>query len=311
MSRVTERSDAAAVAVLISPEGSDPDLDRVRRVAADLGGRVGPVTDLGVAPARSGAAAVRLRALEVTGAEWRTLGLRLRAAVEEQGHQVVCRPAWLAADRPLLVVMDVDSTLITAEVIELLAAHAGREAEVAAVTDRAMRGELDFAESLHRRVAVLAGLPVSVFAEVRAAIRPTPGAPELIRALAGAGCPVGVVSGGFAEIVEPLAAELGIAYAHANRLEVTDGRLTGRVTGAVVDRAEKARRLRGYAEAAGIPLERTVAVGDGANDLDMLGLASLGIAFNAKPAVRAAADASLSERLDVLAPVLGVALDPS
>ena len=295
-----------AVAVLISPTGTDPDPELVRRSAAEVDGRVGDVVDLGVVPAIPGADAVRLRQVEVAGADWRALGAALRPRAEAGGHQVVCRPGWLSADAPLLLVMDVDSTLITAEVIELLAAHVGKQAEVAAVTERAMRGELDFAQSLHERVAVLAGLPTSVFAEVRAAVRPTPGVPELIRTLAAAGCPVGVVSGGFAEIVEPLAAELGISFTHANRLEVANGRLTGRVAGAVVDRAEKARRLRAYADQAGIPLERTVAIGDGANDLDMLGAATLGIAFNAKPAVRAAADASLTDRLDVLAPALGL-----
>ncbi|OYN99448.1 phosphoserine phosphatase SerB [Enemella evansiae] len=302
--RVTE----PAIAVLISPTGTDPDLEPVRRSAAELGGRVAEVSDLGALPAIEGARAIGLHQVEVAGVHWRELGRRLRRLAEPAGQRVVVRPADLSVDAPLLVVMDVDSTLITAEVIELLAAHVGREAEVAAVTERAMRGELDFAQSLHQRVAVLEGLPTSVFAEVRAAVRPTPGVPELIRTLTAADCPVGVVSGGFAEIVEPLAADLGITYTHANRLEVADGRLTGRVAGAVVDRAEKARRLRAYAETAGIPLERTVAVGDGANDLDLLALARLGIAFNAKPAVRAAADASLTERLDVLAPILGLPL---
>ena len=166
--------------------------------------------------------------------------------------------------------MDVDSTLIQDEVIELLASHAGREAEVAAVTAAAMRGELDFADSLRERVAALEGLPVSVLDEVRAAVQFTPGARTLVRTLKRLGFTVAIVSGGFIEIVEDLARELGIDHAHANRLEVRDGILTGRLVGDIVDRAGKAAALRRFAAEAGLPLSRTVAIGDGANDLDML-----------------------------------------
>lgn len=206
-----------------------------------------------------------------------------------------------------LLVLDVDSTLIQQEVIELLAAHAGREAEVAAVTERAMRGELDFAASLHERVRALEGLPVSVFEQVRAEVRFTPGAAQLVHTVKRLGYTVGLVSGGFIEIVEPLAAELGVDHVRANTLEVVAGRLTGRVRGAVVDRAEKARALREWAQASAVPLERTVAIGDGANDLDMLACAGLGVAFNAKPVVQQQADATVNvPYLDAVLFLLGV-----
>lgn len=208
-----------------------------------------------------------------------------------------------------LLVMDVDSTLIQQEVIELLAAHAGVEAEVAAVTEAAMRGELDFTASLHARVATLAGLPASVIDDVRAAVRLSPGAEFLIRSFAAAGHRVGVVSGGFSQILDPLAEELALDYAQANLLEVAAGRLTGKVLGAVTDRAAKAQALRRWANDAGINLRHTLAIGDGANDLDMLDAAALGIAFNAKPAVREAADAQINlPTLAVAADLAGVEL---
>jgi phosphoserine phosphatase len=196
--------------------------------------------------------------------------------------------------------MDVDSTLITQEVVELLAAHAGARDQVAEITERAMRGELDFAASLRARVATLAGLPVSVFAEVLDEVVVTPGAVELLAELDRRGWPVGLVSGGFVEVVAPLAERLSISRFHANALEVEHGALTGRVAGEVVDRAVKARTLRAYAADAGIPMDRTVAIGDGANDLDMLAVAGFGIAFNAKPVLCEQADAVVRDRLDAV-----------
>ena len=206
-----------------------------------------------------------------------------------------------------LLIMDVDSTLIQQEVIELLAAYAGKREEVAAVTEAAMRGELDFAQSLHARVAVLAGLPADVVHSVRNEVRLSEGAAELVAAFKAAGHVVAVVSGGFNQILEPIAAELGLDYWQANELEIVDGALTGKVLGAVVDRAAKEKYLREWAAAEGIALEHTIDVGDGATDLDMLGAAGIGVAFNAKPAVRAVADAALNmPYLDAVRHVAGV-----
>lgn len=196
---------------------------------------------------------------------------------------------------PMLLVMDVDSTLIQAEVIELIAEHAGTREEVAAVTEAAMRGELDFAQSLHARVATLAGLDLEVLERVRQTVPLTPGARTLVGAFHERGWPVGLVSGGFVEVVGPLAASLGITHVRANELESEGGRLTGRVHGEVVDRRAKEQFLRELAAEHGIPMERTVAVGDGANDLDMVGAAGTGVAFCAKPALREGADVAVDE----------------
>lgn len=206
-----------------------------------------------------------------------------------------------------LVVLDADSTLIQDEVIELLADAAGSRELVAAVTEQAMRGEMDFAESLRARVSTLAGLPESVFADVIAQIRPTIGVHQLIAGVQDAGGLFGVVSGGFHEILDALGAELGLDLWRANRLEIADGRLTGRVSGPIVDAQAKADALREWAEAAGIPLTRTVAVGDGANDLLMMAEAGLSVAFNAKPRVRAEADVALDiADLSQVLPLLGL-----
>jgi phosphoserine phosphatase len=209
-----------------------------------------------------------------------------------------------------LVMMDVDSTLLRDEAIELLAARAGCAAEVAQLTRAAMHGEMDFAESLRQRVALLAGLDTSVIDDVLDGLRLAPGARTLIRTLKRLGYRCGVVSGGFTQVTDRLAGQLGLDYAQANTLEIADGRLTGRVTGPIIDRAGKAQALREFAASAGVPLSQTVAVGDGANDLDMISAAGLGIAFNAKPAVRDAADTSVSfPHLDVILHLLGISRD--
>jgi phosphoserine phosphatase len=206
-----------------------------------------------------------------------------------------------------LLVLDVDSTLITAEVIELIAERAGTREEVARITESAMRGELDFAASLKERVATLAGVQDTVFADVLAEVEFTPGAVELVAAAQGAGWEVALVSGGFAEIVGPLAETLGITRYRANRLEVVDGKLTGRTIGPVIDREAKERALRDFAAELGVAIEGTVAIGDGANDLAMMAAAGLGIAFNAKPVVQAQADVAINEpRLDAALPFLGL-----
>jgi phosphoserine phosphatase len=281
---------AAVHAVTDELAGRGANIDRIRRLAS------APVTAV---------------ELDVSGVPDMTdLRRDLTRAAVGHGADVAVSPSGIVRHGRRLVVMDVDSTLIQDEVIELLAARAGREAEVAAVTERAMRGELDFAASLHERVATLRGLPVSVFDDVRSDLRLTPGARTLVRTLHELGFTVALVSGGFMEVVGPLAVSLGIRLARANRLEVADGRLTGRVLGTVVDRAAKATALRDFARAEDLPLSRTVAVGDGANDLDMLGAAGLGVAFNAKPLVAEQADASLTgPYLDSVLFLLGLGAD--
>ncbi|WP_017202261.1 phosphoserine phosphatase SerB [Microbacterium algeriense] len=188
-----------------------------------------------------------------------------------------------------LVVLDADSTLIRNEVIELLADEAGRRDEVQAATEAAMRGEVDFAASLRSRVAALEGVPVSAFERVRGRIEPTPGVRELTTAVHERGGVVGVVSGGFHEILDDIAPRLGVDRWRANRLELADGALSGRVDGEIVDGAAKASSLQEWASELGVPARATIAIGDGANDLPMMAVAGLGLAFNAKPAVREAA----------------------
>jgi len=195
-----------------------------------------------------------------------------------------------AAPARFLVVLDADSTLIRNEVIELIADEAGRGAEVAAATEAAMRGEVDFASSLRSRVEALEGVPLAAFARVLSRIEPTPGVRELIAAVHERGGAVGVVSGGFHEILDTVAPDLGVDVWRANRLATRDGALSGVVDGGIVDAAGKAAALREWAAERSVPIARTIAIGDGANDLEMMAVAGLGVAFNAKPAVRARAD---------------------
>ncbi|MBH0115468.1 phosphoserine phosphatase SerB [Salinibacterium sp. NG253] len=206
-----------------------------------------------------------------------------------------------------LVVFDVDSTLIENEVIELLAARAGSEPEVTEITTRAMNGELDFEESLRARVATLAGLPEAVIAECARDIRVTNGAEELIAGVKAAGGHVAAVSGGFHELLDPLAVRLGLDYARANRLEVKNGVVTGAVLGPVIDAQAKADSLREWAAASDTPLSRTIAVGDGANDLLMMDAAALSVGITAKPIVRANADVHIDSRdLSAVLAVMGL-----
>jgi phosphoserine phosphatase len=279
-----ETRHVAAVAAAIADHGAN--IDRIHRLSRY------PVTTV---------------EMDVSGADMDELRSSLALVAATSGVDIAVAPAGLARRGGRLVVMDVDSTLIQEEVIELLAEHAGRAAEVAAVTEAAMRGELDFTQSLHARVATLAGLPASVIEDVGDAVRLTPGARTLVRTLKRLGFTVALVSGGFVEVIEPLARELDVDHLRANRLEVEDGVLTGRVLGGVVDRAGKAAALREFAEAEGLPLSRTVAIGDGANDLDMLALAGLGVAFNAKPLVRHQADTAVNvPYLDAVLFLLGI-----
>lgn len=244
---------------------------------------------------------------DVSGADTPALRTALALEAARYGVDVAVVASGLQRRAQRLVVMDVDSTLIQDEVIELFAAHAGCEEAVAEVTDRAMAGELDFEQSLHARVRLLAGLDASVVEKVRAQVRLTPGARTLVRTLKRLGFQVGVVSGGFTQVTDALQQELSLDFASANTLEIVDGKLTGRVTGEIVDRAGKARLLRRFAEEAGVPLVQTVAIGDGANDLDMLNTAGLGVAFNAKPVVREAAHTAVTVPfLDTVLYLLGI-----
>ena len=231
----------------------------------------------------------------------------LSACTRHPTFEVAVAREGLARRAQRLVVLDVDSTLIQDEVVDLVADEAGVGTEVAELTERAMRGELDYEDSLRQRVALLAGTDATALSTVAERVRLTPGARTFCRTLHRLGYTIAVVSGGFIEVVSVLAERLGIDHAHANRLEVVDGRLTGELVGPVVDRAGKARLLEEIAATEGVPLEQVVAVGDGANDLDMLAVAGLGIAFNAKPTVRAAADTTLSvPYLDAVLFLLGL-----
>jgi phosphoserine phosphatase len=274
----------AAVAGRIADSGAN--IDRIERMARY------PVTAID---------------LHVSGIDTDSLRGTLAAEAAKQGVDIAVQPANLQRRGMRLIVMDVDSTLIQGEVIEMLAEHAGYGNEVAAVTEAAMRGDLDFEESLHERVKLLAGVDASAFDAVYEAIELTPGARTLVRILRRLGYRFALVSGGFSQITERLAADLGIHFSRANELEVVDGRLTGRIVGDVVDRAGKARALREFAAELGLPEGAVIAIGDGANDLDMLNAAGLGIAYNAKPVVRDAADTAVNvPYLDTILYLLGI-----
>jgi phosphoserine phosphatase len=245
--------------------------------------------------------------LDVSGADPATLRAALTREAIQQRVDVAVQPGGLHRRAMRLVVMDVDSTLVQDEVIDLLAARAGCADQVAKLTAAAMGGQLDFATALRERVALLAGLDQRVLDEVRAELRLAPGARTLIRTLRRLGYRCGIVSGGFVQVIEPLAAELGIDYVAANTLEIGSGALTGRLAGPVIDRAGKADALRRFAGQAGVPVSQAVAVGDGANDLDMIAAAGLGVAFNAKQVVKDAADAAVSvPYLDSILYLLGI-----
>jgi phosphoserine phosphatase len=245
--------------------------------------------------------------LHVSGADPDALRTILAAEAARQGLDIAVQPANLLRRGMRLIVMDVDSTLIQGEVIEMLAAHAGCEPEVAAITDAAMRGELDFEQSLRQRVALLEGVDASAIDEVYDAIVLAPGARTLVRTLRRLGYRFAIVSGGFSQVTDRLADELGIHFARANELEIVDGKLTGKILGEVVDRAGKAAALRQFAAEVGVPEASVIAIGDGANDLDMLSAAGLGIAYNAKPLVRDAADTSVNvPYLDAIMYLLGI-----
>ena len=260
-----------AIAAVIAQDGGN--IERINRTASY------PVTAI---------------ELTVSGAHLATLRPALAKTGSELGVDVAVSPGGLMRFATKLVVMDVDSTLIQQEVIELLGAKAGVQSEIAMITEAAMRGELDFEASLRARVALLKDLPASVLVDVQSEITLTPGARTLVRTLKKLGHHIALVSGGFEPVIAPLASELGIDHMRANNLEVVDGRLTGALTGPIIDRAGKATALREFAAEHNVGLDQTIAIGDGANDLDMIAIAGMGIAFNAKPAVKAAADSSVS-----------------
>ena len=260
-----------AIAAVISEDGGN--IERINRTASY------PVTAI---------------ELTVSGADLATLRSALATTGSELGVDIAVSPGGLMRFATKLVVMDVDSTLIQQEVIELLGAKAGVQSEIAKITESAMRGELDFEASLRARVALLKGLPASVLVDVQSEITLTPGARTLVRTLKKLGHHIALVSGGFEPVIAPLASELGIDHMRANNLEIADGKLTGALVGPVIDRAGKATALRDFAAEHNVDLDQTIAIGDGANDLDMIAIAGMGIAFNAKPAVKAAADSSVS-----------------
>jgi len=261
-------ADAAAE---IADRGGN--IDRIRRIASY------PVT-----------------AIEFQGSGVAVEDLRrpLAAVAARHGADIAVQEAGLDRRGQYLVVMDVDSTFIQDEVIDLLADEAGVLPAVADITERAMAGELDFEQSLRARVALLEGLPETALDRVRERITLTPGARTLTRTLSRLGYRVALVSGGFTDIIAPIATELGVTDVRANSLEIVDGRLTGAVTGPVIDRLGKKAALEDFARQYAIPPRRTIAIGDGANDVDMLAAAGLGIAFNAKAAARDVADTSVN-----------------
>ena len=298
----------------------DPHVRRIHVTLMSPDLRPGPVADLARTMADHGWNIERIRRIaaypvtavifEGSGADVDELRRTLAECSARLGVDIAVQHAGLDRRGARLVVMDVDSTLIQDEVIDILADMAGVGDQVKAITEAAMRGELDFTDSLRARVAALAGLPQEALLEASRNVRFTPGARTLCRTLRRLGFRVCLVSGGFEEVIAPLADVLGVDGVRANALEIVDGRLTGQVRGPIIDRAGKREALESFATEFGIPLARTIAIGDGANDLDMLDRAGLGVAFNAKPAVRAAADTSLNAPyLDSVLYLLGVTRD--
>jgi phosphoserine phosphatase len=298
---IRPRIIVTVLAKTVGPQQLQP----ITAAIASVGGNIERIIRLSREPVQS-------YELLVGGADDRLDDLRSALVVAARSHDVdvAVQREGLGRRAARLVVMDVDSTLIQDEVIDLLAEEAGCEPQVAAITRSAMAGELDFEQSLRARVRLLKGLPDSAFECVRSKLRLTPGAQTFIATLRRLGYTTAIVSGGFTHITDHLRADLGLDYAYANELEVVDGFLTGEVIGRVVDRAGKADILRLIAAKEGIPLDQTVAIGDGANDLDMLAVAGLGVAFNAKPSVQELAQTTINvPYLDAVLFLLGIRRD--
>ncbi len=286
--------------VVLAPELNPSAFTAVARAIATNGGNIERIH-------RTASYPVTAIELTVSGATISTLRTELAIVANQESVDIAVSPGGLMRWAKKLVVMDVDSTLIQEEVIELLGKKAGKGPEITAITESAMRGELDFEASLRARVKLLAGLPASVLSDVQKEITLTPGARTLVRTMHKLGHHVAVVSGGFEAVIAPTINELGIKHMRANNLEIAGGFLTGNLIGEIIDRAGKAKALKELAQEHSIALEQTIAIGDGANDLDMIAVAGLGIAFNAKPAVKAAADSSLSAPyLDSVLYLLGI-----
>lgn len=285
---------------VLAPEVTDASLESVFSAMAECGATCERIVHLANYP-------VDCYEMVVRGPNHQILRERLTQAARTAGLDVAVQRAGLHRRSKHLVVLDADSTLLRDEVIDLIAEVGGCANEVRSITEAAMRGELDFSESLRRRVSLLRGLPETVLDDVRARLKFTPGARTLIRTLQRLGYVPAVVSGGFVEVLAPLLENLGVEHLAANHLEVLDGHLTGELRGDIVDRPGKAAALARFADLVGVPLQQTVAIGDGANDIDMLTLAGLGIAFNAKPVVRDHADAALNvPYLDAVLYFLGI-----
>ena len=298
----TARARSSYVVVLMGTQVTAHHMEEVARVLANFDANIDRIRGLSTSPLTG---LELFLSLDGSAAPVRQA---LAELAQQIGIDIAIEPAGLGRRSKRLVCFDCDSTLIQGEVIEMLAAHAGKENEVAAVTARAMRGELDFEASLRERVAVLEGLDAAIIDEVARDIHLTPGARETIATLNRIGYRTAVVSGGFIQVLEGLAAEMELDYVRANTLEIADGKLTGRVTGTVVDRKAKEEFLREFAADSGVSMQQTVAVGDGANDIAMVTAAGLGVAFDAKPALREAADACITpRRLDAVLPMLGIA----
>ena len=304
----SSRPRSSHVVVVLGDPVDALDISRIGQTLADYDANIDTIRGISDYPVTGLELKVTVPDVSPGGGE--AMRKALAALTSELNVDIAIERSGLLRRSKRLVCFDCDSTLITGEVIEMLAAHAGKEAEVAAVTERAMRGELDFEESLRERVKALAGLDASVIDEVAAAIELTPGARTTIRTLNRMGYQTAVVSGGFIQVLEGLAEELELDYVRANTLEIVDGKLTGNVTGKSVDRAAKAEFLREFAADSGLKMYQTVAVGDGANDIDMLSAAGLGVACNAKPALKEIADTSVNHPfLDEVLHIMGISRD--